>query len=683
VDRPTVPQRAREAVPRSAQEAFVTIERRIGAPRLFATAYSTVGSSIYFALGVVAAYALGLTPLVFLVAGLLFVLTTLTYFEGMTAHPERGGSAVMARYAFNELWSFIAGWAILLDYMILIAIASISIGHYMAAFWPRLGEEGLDLAIAVLVLAGVARYNYMGSAPRGRRTILLAIVDLALVLLVVVLGAVLVFDPAAITDSIDLGSVPRWSDLLYGMTIAVIAFTGIEAASNLAPEVRVSSRALRKTVVAGAVVVLFAFVGMSTVALMAQPVQEGVAVVGDQTTGYGTELGGRFVEAPVLGVAEGLTSSAWRDLLEYTVAVVASLVLIQAANAGMVGITRTSYMLATHRQIPTALARLHPRYTTPWIVIAIFSVLVFVLLLPVDIELLAGMFAYGALISFCLAHLSVCVMRFREPDRPRPFKVPFNVRVRGRELPVPAAFGAVLAFAAWVGMLIYHDEARLLGTVWMLLGLGVYVFYRSRQGLSLTRTVEVSETTLAAAEPEVEYGSILVPVFGDPLDDDIVSTAGQLAAEEREGDSKGAMLEAIYVAEIPMSLPLDARLPKEQVERAREALARAKRVGQDYEGVEVATATVRGRTTGSAIVDRARKRKVEAIVIGADPPSPIRGGGILGGVAGGKPKELGDVTAYVLEKAPCRVVVTAPPDTSGEEGAEGISPAEAGDGLPG
>jgi APA family basic amino acid/polyamine antiporter len=683
VDRPTVPHRAREAVPRSAQEAFVTIERRIGAPRLFATAYSTVGSSIYFALGVVAAYALGLTPLVFLVAGLLFVLTTLTYFEGMTAHPERGGSAVMARYAFNELWSFIAGWAILLDYMILIAIASISIGHYMGAFWPRLGEEGLDLAIAVLVLAGVARYNYMGSAPRGRRTILLAIVDLALVLLVVVLGAVLVFDPAAITDSIDLGSVPKWSDLLYGMTIAVIAYTGIEAASNLAPEVRVSSQALRKTVVAGAVVVLFAFVGMSTVALMAQPVQEGVAVVGDQTTGYGTELGGRFVEAPVLGVAQGITSSAWRDLLEYTIAVVASLVLIQAANAGMVGITRTSYMLATHRQIPTALARLHPRYTTPWIVISIFSVLVFVLLLPVDIELLAGMFAYGALISFCLAHLSVCVMRFREPDRPRPFKVPFNVRIRGGELPIPAAFGAALAFAAWVGMVIYHDEARLLGTVWMLLGLGVYVFYRSRQGLSLTRTVEVSETTLAAPELEVEYGSILVPVFGDPLDDDIVSTAGQLAAEEREGDSRGAMLEAIYVAEIPMSLPLDARLPKEQVERAREALARAKRVGQDYEGVEVATATVRGRTTGSAIVDRARKRKVEAIVIGADPPSPIRGGGILGGVAGGKPKELGDVTAYVLEKAPCRVVVTAPPETSGEEGAEGVSPAETDDGIPG
>src|SRR6476659_3178087 len=176
--------------PRFGRDALVTIERRVGAPRLFGTAYSTVGSSIYFALGVVAAYALGLTPLVFLVASLLFVLTTLTYFEGMTLHPERGGSAVMARYGFNELLSFVAGWAILLDYLILIAISTLSIGHYLTAFWSSFGNNGIDLAIALLVLFGVARYNYIGLAPRGRRSAALAIIDLALVLLIVVLGLI-------------------------------------------------------------------------------------------------------------------------------------------------------------------------------------------------------------------------------------------------------------------------------------------------------------------------------------------------------------------------------------------------------------------------------------------------------------------------------------------------------------
>jgi basic amino acid/polyamine antiporter, APA family len=654
----------REAVSRSSERAFVTIQRRLGAPRLFATAYSTVGSSIYFALGVVAAYALGLTPLVFLVAGLLFVLTTLTYFEGMTVHPERGGSAVMARYAFNEFWSFVAGWAILLDYLILIAICALSIGHYLAAFWSELGSQGLDLAIAGLVLAGIAQYNYRGFAPRGRRSMVLAMVDLLLVVVIVGLGIALVFDPAAITDAVDLGSVPKWSDFLYGMTIAVIAYTGIEAAANLAPEVRVSRKALRRTISAGAVVVLVMFVGMSTIALMAQPVQEGVDVVGNQNTGFGTDLGGRFVEAPVLGVVHGLTSSAVGEVLGYIVAVVATLVLIEAANAGMVGITRTSYTLATHRQIPRGIAKLHARHTTPWIVIVIFTVLAFVLVLPVDIELLAGMFAYGALIAFALAHLSVCALRFKDPSRTRAFKVPVNVRVRGRELPLPAAFGALVAIAAWIGVLVYHDEARWLGSAWMLIGLGVYVTYRTRQGLSLTKLVEVSPTTLAGEEPEVEFGSILVPVFGDPLDDDIMSTAGQLASEERTGDSKGAVIEAVYVTEVPMALPLDARLPPNEAERAQQALARAKRIGEEYEGVEVATTAVRGRRVGSTIVERARRRKVEAIVIGAEPPSPIKGGGLLGGVAG-RPRELGDVTAYVLAKAPCRVIVTAPPDGAG------------------
>jgi basic amino acid/polyamine antiporter, APA family len=641
----------------------VTIERRVGTPRLFATAYSTVGSSIYFALGVVSAFALGLTPVVFLLAGLLFVITTLTYFEGMTMHPERGGSAVMARYAFNELFSFIAGWAILLDFLILIAISSLSIGHYLMAFWHGFGDDGPTLAIALLVLFGIARYNFLGKAPRGRRTIALSIVDMALVLMIVGLGLATAFDPPAITDSVELGKVPTWPDLLFGMTVAVIAYTGIEAAANLAPEVRVPKEALRRTVGAGAAVVLLVFVGMSVVALMALPVNEGVPmVVENQTNGYGTPLGGQYIEAPVLGVVESLTGGFAGELLSYAVALVAMLVLSQAANAGMVGIARTSYTLATHRQIPAGIARLHPRYGTPWIVLSFFTVLAFALLLPLDIELLAGMFAYGALIAFALAHLSVCVLRFKEPARRRAYKVPLNVRVKGRELPIPSVIGAVLSIAAWIGTFIYHDDARLFGSIWMAIGLLLYVVYRSREGLSLTRMVEVPAERMSK-EPEVEYGRILVPVFGEALDDDIVSTAGQLASDP---DSGGATIDVIYVHVVPMSLPLDARLPAEKLQRAEAALARAKEVGEQYEGVEVHTESVRGRRVGTSIVEAARRGGVEAIVIGAEPPSRIKGGGVLGGLAGGRPGSgLGPVTAYVLDKAPCRVLVTAPPDGAG------------------
>jgi basic amino acid/polyamine antiporter, APA family len=638
MNRPTL--RRPERADGNRRDAYVTIERRVGAPRLFATAYSTVGSSVYFALGVVAAYALGLTPLVFLVASLLFVLTTLTYFEGMTLHPERGGSAVMARYAFNELLSFVAGWAILLDFLILIAISALSIGHYMTAFWGKFGDNGVDLAIATLVLVGIARYNYLGRTPRGRRSAALAVIDLALVLLIVILGLITHFHPTAITDSVHIGRVPKWSDFLFGMTVAVIAYTGIEAAANLAPEVRVKASVLRRTMTAGAVAVTLVFVGMSVVALMALPVKPGIPVVGGQASGYGTELGGRYVESPVLGVVQALTSGFTGELLQYAVAIIAVLVLSQAANAGMVGIARTTYTLATHRQIPRGVARLHPRWGTPWIVLMIFTALAFLLLLPQDIELLAGMFAYGALIAFALAHLSVCWLRFKEPDRRRPFKVPFNVRVRGRELPLPAALGALLSIAGWIGTIIYHDQARLLGSIWMGAGLLLYVAYRSREGLSLTRRVEVPAEKLTY-EPEVTYGNILVPIFGEELDDDIVSTAGQLASD----DEGGAAIEVIYVVVVPMSLPLDAPLPESKLEAGRAALERAKRVGEEYEGVTVDATLVRGRTVGSAIVEEARRRQVEAIVI-----------------AGRRPQERGEVTAYVLEKAPTRVLVTAPPD---------------------
>jgi APA family basic amino acid/polyamine antiporter len=390
---------------------------------------------------------------------------------------------------------------------------------------------------------------------------------------------------------------------------------------------------------------------------MALPVKPGIPVVGHQPSGYGTELGGRYVQSPVLGVVQALTSGFAGQLLQYAVAIIAVLVLSQAANAGMVGIARTTYTLATHRQIPRGVARLHPRYGTPWIVLMFFTALAFLLLLPHDIELLAGMFAYGALIAFALAHLSVCWLRFKEPDRRRLFKVPFNVRVRGRELPLPAALGAVLSIAGWIGTIIYHDKARLLGTAWMAAGLLLYVVYRTREGLSLTRRVEVPAEKLTY-EPEVTYGNILVPIFGEELDDDIVSTAGQLASD----DEGGAAIEVIYVVVVPMSLPLDAPLPESKLAAGRAALERAKRVGEEYEGVTVDATLVRGRTVGSAIVEEARRRQVEAIVIGAEPPSPIRGGSVLGGIAGRRPQELGEVTAYVLEKAPTRVLVTAPPD---------------------
>jgi APA family basic amino acid/polyamine antiporter len=289
-------------------------------------------------------------------------------------------------------------------------------------------------------------------------------------------------------------------------------------------------------------------------------------------------------------------------------------------------------------------------------------VLAAILVLPEDLDFLIGIYAFGATLAFTIAHLAVCVLRYREPDRDRPYKMPLNIRIGGGELPVPAALGALVSFALWISVLVFAEGARIAGVGWMIAGLVLYVVYRTTEGKPLLRRVTIPEGALRREALELEYGSILVPLLGTPLDDDIVQTAGRLAGDEEDDEVViGAVIEALWVFEVPMSLPIDAALPEPQLERARRALARAKAVGEEYEGVKVATAKVRARRAGQAIVDEARRRGVQAIVMAAEEPSRVRGGALLGGRGGPADRTVGEATRYVIAKAPCRVILTAPP----------------------
>jgi APA family basic amino acid/polyamine antiporter len=627
-------------------------------------ALSAVGSSIYFGLGVVAGEALGLTPLVFVVAGLFFVLTMLTYVEGNSLHPERGGASTFARYAFDELWSFIAGWAIILDYLIVMAFAAFAVPHYLAAFWGGAGDPGVEIAIAAATLAVVVAFNIRGiTAERLRDVLQLSLLNVFLFAAILIFGFATLFDPDLILDSIHLGSSPAWDDLVFAAAVATVAATGIEAASGLAGDVKVGRGALRRVVIVGAGGVLILFGGMSVLALMAVPVQDGATALGD-----------RYAEAPVLGVVSAFDPSWVQHAFRYAVGALGATVLIQATNGQMLGLSRLSYSLARNRQVPSLVGRLHERRGTPYIAIGIAAVLAFALTLPADVDFLAGTFAFGAMLSFTLAHLSIIVLRFTEADRPRAFRIPLSIPVRGGSVPVPAALGALLSGVGWVSVIVLHEGARLAGPIWMVAGITLYVVYRRGQGKPLRKRFTIPEAALKE-EPEVEYGSILVPVFGEQLDDDIIGTAGRLAAEQAEEGEGGAVLEALYVFEIPMSLPIDARVPEDRVKEAKRVLARAKEVGEEYEGVEVATAMVRGRAAGAAIVAEAKRRGVEAIVLAAEQPSRIRGGALLGGRGRMRDRFVGETTRYVVEKAPCKVILTAPPSSdAGLAVREGVAP---------
>ncbi|HKH18756.1 MAG TPA: amino acid permease [Solirubrobacteraceae bacterium] len=621
------------------------LKRGIGSPPLFGIVQGFLSASFYFALGVVALNALGFTWLVLLAASLFFLLLVLSYMEGASLHQERGGATVLARYAFNELWSFVAGWAILLDYLILIAITAFATTDYAALFWSELAHGAPELILAFAVIGYVAWVNMRGAGSRRwERAVLVVVADLAVQLLIVVLGLALLFEPDVLTDPGSIAGSPGAEEVLFAFTIAIAAFSGLDASSALAGEVAVSRRGLRRL-----------FVARSAAAVPYM----GIALVASSTL---PQTGDRWYEAPMLGVVSGFEQEWLREPLRYTIAVLALAILVIACNAAMFGLSRLGYSLALNRQIPSLVGRLHPRYNTPVVLIGLGALLAVALVIPADLEFLAAIYAFGATLAFTLVHLSVIRLRFREPDRDRPYKVPFNLRVGRGELPLTALLGAAMAVVAFASVLALHDAARFVGAGWMAFGVLLYLIYRTVEDKPVFRRVTVPAKALTRRGVEAEFGSILVPVLGTPLDDDIMQTAGRLAGEENEDSGEGgAVIEALWVFEVPMALPLDSRVSDADLRRARQALARAKAVGEEYEGVEVATATVRARRAGEAIVHEAKRRGVEAIVLAAEEPTGIRGGLRFGGKQGLHDSFVGETTRYVVQNAPSRVILTAPP----------------------
>jgi APA family basic amino acid/polyamine antiporter len=634
------------------------LRRGVGVPGLFVAVYSAVGFSIYFALGVVADRGLGLTPVIFLVAGLLFVLTTLSYVEGGAMLRERGGSSSFARHAFNELIAFIAGWAILIDYLIVAALAAISVPHYLEPISGDLADPGWEIAIAGLVIVIACGLNVLNVTGRGRERSLsvLALADIGLQLAVIVVGALAVFHPDRLTEQLHLFSDPSLRDVIYAAVIAMLAYAGIEAASDLAPDIDVPTRDLKRIVSLGAFTVPLVYAGMAAIALMAVPVVAG-------PDGPHTALGGEFVENPILGVVSAYRPEWLAEAMRWLVTIVATPVLFWAVTTAMLGVSRHIYTLAINRQIPSWLGKLGARHPTPHVAIAISGAIAIGLVVPTDVKLLAAIYAFGATLAITIAQLSVIRLRVTEPELPRPFRVPMNVAWRGAQIPLPAVFAAVLSGLAFLSVLAFHETARWVGGGWMLFGLVFYVIYRrGLEGTSLTQRVSVTERALTKQVPEIAYRNLLVPVFGTGLDDDIVSTAGRLAAADADG-SGDTRLSLVYVLEVPLALPLDAELPPEQEERARRALERAREVGEEYEDVRVSTELLRARDVGAGIVEAARRGDAEAIVVGAEPPTKVRGGAALGGIGGSRPAEIGAATQYVLKKAPCQVLLTAPPES--------------------
>jgi Amino acid transporters len=607
------------------------LRKTVGVPGLFATAYGNVGSSIYYALGLVAAHALGLTPLVFLFAGGLFALTAKTYAEGAAMFPEAGGSSSFARHAFNEVVSFIAGWGLSLDYILTIAISAFFVPHYLGAFFPALSHSPGDIFGGIAVIVALALVNIRGLGESAKLNICLAILDLFTQVGLVVLGAVLVLHPSLLVDQVHFGVAPSFSQLIFAVSIAMLAYTGIETVSNMAEEARDPGEQVPKAVNLVLIAVLGIYAGISIVALSALPVTQ------DAAGHYSTQLGTTYADDPVLGIVSALgLHGTVATVARYYVGALAATILLIATNAGMIGISRLSWSLAEHRQLPGVFAKLHPRFRTPWFTILFFSAIAALLVVPGNTAFLGNLYSFGAMLSFTIAHLSIIALRRREPDRYRPYRAPWNVRWRGAEIPLTAVIGALGTGAAFVSVVALHPEARIIGTAWVGIGLVGYLLYRRHLGIDPREVQQVRRPQRPVGFLDVSYKSALVPIFGTDIDTDAMSRAAAVVDPD-------ATVEALYVLKVPREHELPHGGFDELEYEARCALDVA-RLQARARGLKVRVNLVRTRNPGRAIVEEALERGSDLIYISTEhAPSDER--------------LLGPTTRYLLAKRPCRVIV--------------------------
>jgi len=613
------------------------LQRVLGVNALFSTAYGNVGSSIYYALGLVASFALGLTPLVFIITGFIFFLVASTYAEATAMYPEAGGSSSFARHAFNEFWSFFAAWAQMLNYTITIAISAFFVPHYLGGlFWEPLRSSPGDIIFGMGVVVVLSLVNIVGVKESAGVNVTLALLDFATQLLLVLVGMFLVFSPQTLADNVSFGIAPTWKDFFVAIPIGMIAYTGIETISNMAEEAKDETKTIPKAINRVVVAVFAIYAVLPAVALSALPVTQKA----DGT--YSTLLGepeskGGYAGDPILGVVKQMDLGALQGAAQIYVGLLAATILFIATNAGIIGVSRLVYSMGIHRQVPDGLRQLHPKYGTPWIGILLFGGIACLAMIPGQADFLGNMYAFGAMLSFTIAQLSVIKLRASRPDVPRPYRGPMNLTVGGVDWPVFAILGTIGTALSFAVVTFLHIDVAIAGFGWLLVGCTFYPWYRHRHGLNLTETVSVAVPKPVVAH-EAEYDSVLVALDPRTYSPGAVSTAVRMAARRRRG------IHVLVPIVVPASAPIDAAMPEQEeaahalIEQAR--LQGGRRVTGHWE-------KVRAGQAGRLIVEEARELRARAIVM----PLPPRQAGAV----------FGKTLETVLQDRPCRVIIQTDP----------------------
>jgi APA family basic amino acid/polyamine antiporter len=622
------------------------LRRALDTSSIASVAYGEIASSLYFALGVVALFALGLTPWLLLVAGLVFLLVALSYAEGTAAIPEPGGAATFVRRAFNDPLGFLTGWVLFLDYLIVIALSALFVPHYVGAAigWDAVAERPWDGILGIAAIAFVAVVRLVRRPAMYRVAVVVAVVAALSHVVLVILGFGFLFSLGDLSRDVEVGVSPSWGDLAFALPVAMLAYTGLETVANLASETREPGRTLPRSLFAGigAVVVVSVLVGV-------------VGIAAYPSEGGETALGTTWLRAPLVGIAvafDGSLPAFVVDALRVAVGLTGALILLAAVTTSISGAGRLAYSLGRREMLPHAFGVLHRRTLIPPISIVSTAVIGSGLLLASylsptkEVQFLASLYSFGILIAFTAAQLAVIRLRFREPGLERPFRVPGNVTVRGAAIPVAALVGAPLTFAIWVASIATHRVTALVGPLWVLAGILVFVAVRRSRRAGLLERVEPAVADLVPEE-EGAYQRILVPMKLGPIGEEVLATALKLAEEQ------GATVETLHVIAVPPSLPLDADLAEAE-ERAAASVAEASILGHEH-GVVVEGEIVRARSIGQAIVDAAGSWGADLILLGSAPRWRRQS------------RFFSPTVDYVLRRAGCEVMVIAFPQGVLEE----------------
>jgi basic amino acid/polyamine antiporter, APA family len=524
--------------------------------------------------------------------------------------------------------------------------------HYLgtAVGWDAVTDSPWDVVIGVCVILGVAGIRLVRRARMYTAAIFIAVLAFLSHLLLIALGFAFLLSAEGFGKGIDLGTVPTWHALAFSLSLAMLAFTGLETVANLSAEAREPGKALPRSLFAGIGAVVLVSFAIAAIGLSAYPPHPDPA----GPDGWATDLGTTWIRAPLVGISEafgGALPDAAVNTIKIFLGVTGAIILTSAIATSLSGAGRLAYSLGQRAMLPRSFGRLNQRtFIAPASIVSgaviAAALLVIAELVGRGVTFLASLYSFGALIAFTAAQLAVIRLRFTEPDLARPYRVPGNVRIRGVAVPVAALVGAPLTFALWLAALYTHGAARIAGPIWLVLGAILFVAVRKARHEALMEHVEPAIPDLVPEEEGV-YERILVPVKLGQIGEEMLATAIRLAEE------RGCSVRALHVIKVPLELPLDAELTDEE-EKAEASLAEAKLLAAEH-GVEVEGEIVRGRAIGEAIVDQASGDGVDLILMGSAPRWRRQS------------RFFSPTVDYVLRRAPCEVMVVTYPQGVLEE----------------